>query len=259
MDYFKKIEDNKAKELDWNIPERKQGTISIIGGHAQNFRTSIKISEFLANNYPLEAINTVLPDALKSKLPPLPNFRFLPSTDSGSFSESEGLKEIFNSVDFSLVIGDLSKNSITKRAITSAQEIAASPLIMTRDTIDLVAEENPEKMLQNENITIFGSLIQLQKLLKSVYYPKMILLSQSLVQISEVLHKFTLSYPVSLITFHANMILIAKNGKVYAIPLNKTDYSPITLWGGELAAKIAVYNLYNPQNFLEATTAAIFS
>ena len=86
----------------------------------------------------------------------------------------------------------------------------------------------------------------------------MILLSQPLTQIAETLHKFTLSYNSCMITFVGGQILVAKNGLVRAVPIENTSYSPITLWGGELAAKIAVMNLFNPGKPIEASIAALF-
>ena len=258
MDYFEKIEVLRAgNNLKWNIPERKMGSVNIIGGNAQNFKTPVKVAEYLGENYPVETVNVVLPDALSSKLPPLPNFIFLPSTDSGSFS-GEGLEQAMNSVDFSLLIGDVSKNSITAKGISSALRIAEKMTLLTRDAVDIVAEDNPERLLMNENVIIFGSMVQLQKLLRAVYYPKMLLLSQSLIQVAEILHKFTLSYPTSIITLHNGQVLVANSGKVAAVPLEKTGYSPITFWNGELAARIVAMNLYNPNNFISASVAALF-
>ena len=103
-----------------------------------------------------------------------------------------------------------------------------------------------------------ASLSQLQKLLRAIYYPKMILMSQSLVQVAEILHKFTLSYPIKIVSLHDGQILVAKNGLVKAVPLEKSGYSPILLWSGELAAKIVAINLYNPNDFIGATICAIF-
>ena len=70
MEYFEKIENNTYEDLYWNIPERKQGVINVIGGNGQSFRTEVKVAEYLSNNYPIEMVNTVLPETLKSKLPP---------------------------------------------------------------------------------------------------------------------------------------------------------------------------------------------
>ena len=85
----------------------------------------------------------------------------------------------------------------------------------------------------------------------------MIMLSQPLVPALETLHKFTLSYPVTLCTFHQGQIITAHQGQVITTPLELTTYSPLTLWSGQLAANILALNLYNPGHPLEATTAAL--
>jgi hypothetical protein len=77
--------------------------------------------------------------------------------------------------------------------------------------------------------------------------------------VADAIHKFTLSYPVSVISLHDGQILIAKNGEVAVVPLGKSGYSPLTIWSGELAAKIVALNLYNPNNFVTASVAAVFA
>ena len=130
--------------------------------------------------------------------------------------------------------------------------------LITRDSVDLLVENQPDRWLMNENLIIFASVAQLQKLLRAVYYPKMLLMSQSLVQVVEVLHKFTLSYPVCVVTLHNEQILVAGNGLIKAVPLAKSGYSPLMLWSGEMAAKIAGMNLYNPSRVVDATACAVF-
>ena len=137
--------------------------------------------------------------------------------------------------------------------------MAEKPTLITRDSVDVLAENLSEQTLMNENLMFLASMPQLIKIFRAVYYPKMILLSQSLVQVAEALHKFTLSYPASIITLHNGQILLAKNGLVKAVPLEKTNYTPLSIWQGELAAKIVAMNLYNPDQFLDATISAIFS
>lgn len=258
MDYFHKIEQNLYSDLSWNIPDQKQGEISVFGGNSQNFNFEIRTAEALANQNPIRSVQVFLPDALKNKLPPLDNFRFLPSTDSGSFRQSDELNEAFNLADFNLLTGDFSKNSITAQAIISACIKTQKPTLITRDSIDLITSANPEQVLMNDNICFFATLPGIQKLFRSVYYPKVILLSQPLLQIVEALHKFTLSYPISIITFCNGQILIAKNGNVSAINIENTKYTPLSLWMGTCANKIATYNLFNPNNFEQATIAALF-
>lgn len=258
MDYFEKLDKNPYEDLKWNIPERKQGSVNIIGGNEGNFRTEVKVSEFLNNEYPIKTLNVVLPDKLKNKLPPLPNFVFLPSTDKGTFADSQELRDMFGVADFNLVLGDFSKNAITGKAVAGACQRSEKMTLVTRDAVDLLAENETERVLMNENLILFASLPQLQKILRAVYYPKMLLLSQSLVQVAEVLHKFTLSYPVNIVTLHNGQVLVAGSGVVKAMPLEKSGCSPVSIWNGELAAKIVAMNLYNPNRFVEATICVLF-
>ena len=259
MEYLEKITKNPYKDLFWNIPEeQKKGVVAVIGGNGQSFKTPMKTAEFVANNFPLKDTRLVLPDVLKTKLPPLPNLVFLKTTDTGSFSEAEEIKTAIENVDFSLIIGDLSKNAITAKIFGEALINSKKPVIITRDAIDLVADGNMERLLMRENLTIFGSIAQWQKIFKSVLYPKILQPSQSLVQVAEAFHKFTLSYPVQVVAFHDGQMLISKNGKVAVVPLIQTEYSPLTIWSGELASKIMCLNLYNPDQFLEATVASLF-
>ena len=158
MEYLHKIEKLEDKEdLLWNIPEQKQGDINIIGGNLQNFRTSVKVAELLTANYPLKTINVVLPDALKNKLPPLPNLVFLSSTDSGSLANATEITNTLDSADFNLLVGDFSKNSITTQAIAEACQKTTKQAIVTRDTVDLLTEGKTERILMNENLILMGS------------------------------------------------------------------------------------------------------
>ena len=257
MDYFEKIEKNPYADLEWNIPEQKQGMVNIVGGNGQNFRTEVKIAEFLVEKYPVGKVQLVLPEVLRDKLPDLPNLKFLSATESGSFAESEELTAAINEANCDLLLGDLTKNTVTGRAIASACENSARPLLITRDTVDVVAENMTNSLLMNENLVFLASVAQLMKLLRAVYYPKMLLMSQSLVQVAEVLHKFTLSYPVGVATLHNGQVLVAQNGLVKSVLLENIGYSSIMFWGGETAAKIVALNLYNPNNFIPATISAL--
>lgn len=258
MDYFEKIEKNPYKDLYWNVPEeQKKGEVAVVGGNAQNFRVPVKTAEYLMGNFPLKTVRVVLPETLKSKLPPLPDAVFLKDVAGGSIVDTEGLSAALEAVDFSVVVGDLSKNSVTAAAVGKAIIGGKKPILITRDAVDLIAGEKIEQILMREGLTLVGSLAQMQKILKAVYYPKMLTLSQSLVQVVEVFHKFTLSYPTQIVTLHEGQILIAKNGQVVAVPMVKTPYSVLTIWNGEMAAQIVCLNLYNPGKFIEATVAAV--
>lgn len=256
LDYFEKKSLKDYQDLKWNIPERKTGSISIVGGNSENFANIIKSAEFLEKSFPLEKLNVVLPDSLKSKLPPLDNLVFTASTKSGSFDKSDELDVSLSSSDFNILLGDFSKNSATTVALTKALNDSSVPTVFARDTLDLLSQEMIN-LVEKEHLFITASMSQMQKFLRAIYYPKMLLLSMPLLQTVEVLHKLTLSYNLTILTFHQEQILIANSGKIIAIPISETTYTPISLWMGDLACKIAGMNLYNPNNELAATAAAL--
>lgn len=274
LSYWQKAKQPLFTDLTWNLPERKTGRVAVLGGNSQSFSTPVRISEYLTRQFPIQTVATLLPDALRPKLPPLPNLTFFPSTASGSFDRSPALRAALADPDAALFIGDLSKNSATTIALAEAirpaqlkhpadqgttmpRSAAPSPLlVLARDSLDALAPE-AGNWLNRDHLIIVASLLQLQKLLRAIYYPRMIMLSQPLVPALETLHKFTLSYPVTLCTFHQGQIITAHQGQIITTPLELTTYSPLTLWSGQLAANILALNLYNPSHPLEATTAAL--
>ena len=227
LSYWKKQSQPLFPDLAWNIPEQKSGRVAIIGGNANGFSNIVRLAEFMNRNFPFATLTTLLPDTLRDKLPNLPNLEFALSTSSGSFAKSALLRAAFDSSDAVLLAGDLSRNSETAIALagyinpisSSASEFkkdtsginqtasdfaktaSIKPLILTRDAVDLLAPEAASWLLRPATF-IVASMLQLQKLFRAVYYPRMILLSQPLLPVLETLHKFTLTYPVTLLTFH---------------------------------------------------------
>lgn len=260
LPYWRHQEKPLKDDLSWNFPERKSNSVAVIGGNSNNFSHVIKISELLSTKYPLETVSTILPDALKSKIPPaLLNISFAPSTPSGSFAKSQNLKTLLDPSDFILVDGDLSKNPETASALTNAILDTSAPVLLTRDAIDLLSPEM-ETLISRENLFLLASAAQLQKIFRALYYPRVFLLSSPLLTILETLHKFTLTYDgLTLITFHSSDIIIAKKGEIITVPIKNTPYSPISLWSGPLAASLLVYNLWNPGHSLDASTSAVLA
>lgn len=244
-------------DLFWNIPEQKTGTIAIIGGNSQNFSSVIRTSEYLNHTFPLKKVTTVLPDSLKNKLPSIENVEFCPSTSSGSFAKSRNLEQFLDSSNFTFIAGDLSHNSETAIAFTDTIKSSITPLLLTRDSIDLIAPA-ASQIIDHPNLFLVASMPQLQKVFRALFYPRMILLSQPLVPVVETLHKFTLTYNnVTILTFHEANIIIADNGNISTTHLVDTDCTPLSLWSGQLAARIAALSLYNPGKPFEAATSAI--
>lgn len=261
LSYWQKQTKPLFADLAWNIPEQKTGRLGLIGGSSQGFNFTIRTAEFIDKTFPVRDLSILLPATLRTKLPPLLNLNFAPATDTGSFAQSPLLSDFITENDYTLITGDLSRNSATAialaTALTPADHQAEPPhVLLTRDTIDLLAP-NMEQLLANPNLTLFTSSAQLQKVFRAVYYPKMIMLSAPLLPILEAIHKFTLTYPATILTFHEGQLITARDGRVITTPLTDTGYSLISLWSGELAAKIAALNLYNPTKPLESTTAAL--
>ena len=243
------------EDILWNIPEQRSGSVSILGGNSQNFSSIAKITESFTK-MPLKEIRTYLPDSLKNKIPPLPDIFFTKSTATGSFDKSPELNAAISSSDISLLAGDFSKNSATAIALSSAIKAGNKPTVWAKDTIDLLSTE-AQDLLPLGNITILATLSQLQKLLRAIYYPKMLLLSMPIQPVKEVLHKFTLSYPVTILTLHEGQIIIASNGELSTTPLEKSSYTPLTLWLGDLPAKITALQCWNPGKPYDSTLAAL--
>lgn len=262
MDYWKKQSDKPLfNNIDTEKPEQKQfaGRLLIIGGHSGAFFSVASIAEKAAN-IGIGTIHTVLPDALKSKIPLAPSTIFAPSTTSGSFSKAAlpYLLAAADQSDYILLIGDLGKNAETATVIAEFLKLTTKPTLITRDAIDLVAADAPA-WIMHENLTILATLPQIQKLFRAVYYPKVITLSMPMNQLVETLHKFTLSYPANILTYHQNQIIVAHHGNIITTALAATAYSPITLWSGDLAARIISLQLWNPTKMPQALTTAIIA
>ena len=248
------------KEVDiqdilWNVPEQKVGRVAIIGGNSQNFAGVARIAEYFSK-MPLKDVYTYLPESLKGKIPVMPDVFFTAATNAGSFDKSPELNAAISEADVSLLAGDFSKNSATAIALSRAIVGAKKPTVWVKDTTDLLAPEAAQ-LLELPGITIIASLSQLQKLLRAIYYPKMLLLSMPIQAVKEVLHKFTLSYPVTILTLHQGQVIISSAGEIYTTPLEKTGYTPLTLWTGDLAAKIAALEAWNKGKEYEAAVAAL--
>lgn len=242
-------------DILWNIPEQKSGTVTILGGNLHSFAPVAKTAEYFTK-MPIKNIRTYLPDSLKSNIPSLPDIFFTKSTTTGSFDKSPELNAAVKDADITLLAGDFSKNSATAVAIADALKNSENPTVWAKDTTDLLATE-AQDLLPNGNITLIATLSQLQKLLRAIYYPKMLLLSMPIQPIKEVLHKFTLSYPVTILTFHDGQIIIASNGELHTTPLEKSGYTPLTLWTTDLPAKITALQAWNPNKPYDSTIAAL--
>ncbi|MFV0485168.1 MAG: hypothetical protein ACK5MU_03005 [Candidatus Saccharimonadales bacterium] len=247
--------------VDTERPEQKQfaGRLLIIGGHSGAFFSVASLTEKLIK-LGVGTVRTILPDSLKSKIPATPETIFAPSSASGGFGKAAlpHLLAAADHADYILVIGDLGKNAETATTLTELLKMTAKPTLLTRDAIDLGTTDAPAWIMKS-NLTILATLPQVQKLFRAVYYPKVVTLSMPMNQLVETLHKFTLSYPATILTYHQNQIIQAHQGDIITTALADTAYSPITLWSGDLAAHVAKLQLWNPAKLAEAAATAILT
>ena len=65
-------------------------------------------------------------------------------------------------------------------------------------------------------------------------------------QLVETLHKFTLSFEMTIMTYHNEQIIMAQNGEVITASMHDTGFTPINLWDGKAVVDTAILQLWNP-------------
>lgn len=243
-------------DVEWNKPQQRShaGKLAIVGGNKLGF---IAVGEAYTVTRELGAgqIRAVMPDALKKTIPAsITDAYFVPSNTSGGFSR-EALPELTAAcqwADVCLLIGDNGRNSETAMSFESLLASHEGHIVITRDAVDLLRPASAS-VVAREKTTLVLSFAQLQKLFQAVYYPKILSFSMQLMQLVDILHKFTVTYPVTIVTFHQSQLIIAHDGKVITQEFDE----PMAIWRGTVATKAASYLLWTPQKPLEAISASI--
>lgn len=258
--YWKRqtIEQPLFPDIEWSKPEQKSqsGKLGIIGGNRLGFAG---VAEAYSAAFQTGAghIRVLLPDVLKKTLPPvITDTIFAPTNPSGSLSkdaiaEMNALGEWAQAI---LMIGDAGRSGETAIVYEQFIQKYAGQLILTRDAIDLV-KNGSEMLVERPNTALIASFAQLQKLFQSVYYPKVLTFSMQLTNLVEAVHKFTITYPVTIAVLHKDHLIVASGGEV----TSQIWSNPMLIWRGTVAAKAAAYWLWTPSKPLEAITSSILS
>lgn len=242
--------------IEWNKPEQRSraGRLGIIGGNTLGF-AGVAEAYSVSTSMGVGSTRVLLPSALKKTIPPIMNDVIFGDTNpSGGLSKKAltDMKALGEWSDAILMVGDAGRNSETAILYEEFLTTYEKPLILTRDAIDLI-KNSPHALVDRPNTMLVMALAQLQKLFQSVYYPKVITFSMHLAQLVETLHKFTITYPVSIAVLHKDHLIIASSGEVVT-----TEWTnPMSIWRGTTATKIASYWLWNPAKPLEAAATAI--
>lgn len=243
-------------DIEWNKPEQRghAGKLGIIGGNKLGF-VAVGDAYGQALSAGIGQVRVLLPDMLKKSVPSvITDVIYGASNPSGGLSRDAGTEMHALGVwaDAILLIGDAGKNSETAIVYEDFIRAYSGQLTITRDAIDLL-QNTPDLVVERENTLLVVSFAQLQKLFSKVYYPKILTFSMQLQQLVETLHKFTITYPVTVMTFHQNHIIIASGGQVATTPWD----NPMSIWKGSVATYAAAYWLWNPKKPLEAVTASL--
>lgn len=242
-------------DIEWSRPERRDlaGRIGIIGGNKLGFAGVAEAYSMVLTTGAGEA-RVLLPDALKKSIPPtITDTVFASTTPSGGLAK-EALDTMLALGDWATIIllaGDAGRNSETAVAYEQFLEKYAGPVTITRDAFDLI-KNNPKLMTERPDTLLVISFAQLQKLFSSVYYPKVLTFSMQLTSLVEALHKFTITYPVSILVFHKDTLIAAHSGTITTTPWE----NPMAVWRGQVAARAATYWTWNQKTPLEAVTAS---
>jgi len=243
-------------DIVWQKPEQRAlaGKLLIIGGNAHGFAAVAQAYQDALKAGAGEC-RVVLPDALKKAIDPLAlDCQYVPTNASGGITK-EALPVLKGAADWAdalLFIGDAGRNSET--AIVYEQLLQAFPdkmTIITRDALDLLKNLWPE-LLQRPQTALIATFAQLQKIFQAVYYPKTLLFSMQLTNVVEALHKFSVTYPATVVTFHQNQLIAAQTGQVSSTPWENV----MMIWRGSVAARASVYAMQQPRQLFQAVTTS---
>jgi len=242
-------------DIEWSKPEQRalRGKLGIIGGNKLGFAgVAESYSTALASG--VGEVRILLPDILKKTVPPsITEAIFGASNPAGGLAkdariEMLALGQWANGILFA---GDAGRNSETAILYEDFLADYRGPLTITRDAIDLI-KNSPQALAERPNTLLVMSFAQLQKLFQSVYYPKILTFSMQLASLVEALHKFTITYPITIAVLHKDYLLVASGGEV-----TSTEWqNPMAIWRGSVATKAAAYWLWTPSKPLEAVTAS---
>lgn len=256
--YWQKQTDQKPlfPDIEWSKPERRDqaGRLGIVGGNKLGF-AGVAEAYSTAGSSGVGQLRVLLPDALKKSIPPaITEAIYTVSNPSGGVAQDSvgDMKSLGEWATGVLLIGDAGRNSETAVAYEQFIESYSGPLTISRDAIDLV-KNNSHLLVERPDTMLVASFAQTQKLFQAVYYPKMLNFSMQLLQLVEALHKFTTTYPLTIVTLHKDQLVIAHGGRV----VSQEWGSPLKIWRGETAARIASYWLWNQSKPLESAVASV--
>ena len=192
-------------DIEWSKPEQRSqaGRLGIIGGNKLGF-AGVAEAYSAALSAGVGEVRVLLPDVLRKTIPTtITDTVFGMSTPSGSLSKDATIEmqTLGGWAQQVLLIGDAGRNSETAIAYEHFLQDYTGQLTITRDAVDLI-KNSTRLIVERPNTLLVVSFAQLQKLFQGVYYPKILTFSMHLASLVEALHKFTITYPTSIMVLH---------------------------------------------------------
>lgn len=243
-------------DIEWAKPEQRSmaGRLGIIGGNKLGFAGVGEAYE-VATKAGVGEIRVLLPDVLRKTIPPsITDAIFGASNPSGSLAREAvtDMHAIGQWATGVLLIGDAGRNAETAIVYEDFIRDYTGSLTITRDAIDLV-KNSSQALIDRPNTLLVVSFAQLQKLFQAVYYPKILTFSMQLSNLVEAVHKFTITYPVTIAVLHKDHLVVAHDGNVTSTAWE----NPMAIWRGNSAARAAAYQMWHPGKPLEAVTTSL--
>lgn len=242
-------------DIEWSRPEQRSqaGRLGIIGGNKLGF-AGVAEAYDTAVKAQVGEVRVLLPDVLKKALSHSVTDAIYGATNPSGSLARDALTDMKALGQWStgiLMIGDAGRNSETAIVYEDFLRDYTGPLTITRDAVDLIKNAS-QSLVERPDTLLVISFAQLQKLFQSVYYPKVLTFSMQLTSLVEALHKFTISYPVSIVVLHKDQLLVASGGDVSSTPWD----NPMDIWRGRVGTRGAVYWLWNQKQLFQSVTTS---
>ncbi|HSH55991.1 MAG TPA: hypothetical protein VK983_04155 [Candidatus Limnocylindrales bacterium] len=250
------IEKPLFPDMIWSRPENRAfaGKLLIIGGNLYGFKAPAEAYTY-ATKAGIGSTRVLLPDALEKTLgKAFDAAEFAPSTPSGSFSQ-RALGELLpmaNWADGVLIADDLGRNSETAILLEKFAKHYTAQLTIAGAATEYFIN-TPSNILERPDTLLILSFGQLQKLAVAARSTSAFTSDMDLLRFVDILHDFSTSLQLYLITEHLGNVFIAVKGQVSSTRLNGLESG----WQTKAAARAATWWLQNPSKPFEALTTSI--
>lgn len=251
MNWLRQADKPLFADVLWSRPENKRhaGKLLIIGGHGQSFG-GVSAAYSAAVDAGIGTGRVLVPESLRKTLSQIfPEAVYAPATPIGSFSR-KALADLLDESAWSdgvLLAGDFGRNSETAILLENFVQKYTGPLILAGDSLDYFFSQ-AQTLINRDKTTLVASARQLQKLAA----PHLIEQRADLIKLVGQVSAWVESTTISVVTVHANQILVANGADISTTPANIAEPDI------KLAAYTSVWALQQPEKPFEAATSAVY-